>query len=71
MLMRMGESPYMKSYRQAKTAESPRNTLSRGSAHQLIIQYQMVLSENIHESNITWTRQVIFEREQGMIDGRT
>lgn len=30
----------------------------------MIIQYQMVLHENIHESNILWTRQVIFEKEQ-------
>ena len=57
----MGPQPYTKNHTQVRKAESRRNYLPQGRAHQFVIQYQMLLSENVHTSYITQTVQVVFD----------
>ena len=52
--------PYPKYYRQLRKSGSKRNSLPQGRAHQLIIQHQIVIPENIHRNNIIQTKQLIF-----------
>jgi hypothetical protein len=54
-----GPNP-MKNYRQPRIAESFRNGLFQGRAHQLVIQYLMAIPEYIHMRNITQTEYVTF-----------
>lgn len=68
---RRKHQPYTKRYRQLKNAETKKILfLRKEHTNWLVTQYQIVLPENIHESNILWTRQVIFEKEQEMICGK-
>ena len=52
--------PYTKNYRPLRDAESGRNSLPQGRAHQLVIQYQMVSLENRHTHNIIQAEQGVF-----------
>jgi hypothetical protein len=62
MLLDRGEAhkTYMKNYRLLKNPESRRNSLLQGQAHQLIIQYQIVSTENKHPSDAVQTEQFVF-----------
>ena len=51
----MRPQPYTRNYRDA---ESGRNHPPQGRAHQLVIQYQMVSPENIHQGNLTLSEKV-------------
>ena len=58
----MRPQPYTKHYRQLRNAESGKNSLPQGGAHQWIIQYQLMSHESIDSSNITQAVQVIFRK---------
>ena len=62
MLLDRGEAhkTYMKNYRLLKNPESRRNSLLQGRAHQLVIQYQIVSTENKHPSDAVQTEQFVF-----------
>ena len=60
MLMWKMEStwPYTKNCRQLRNAESKRNHLLQGGAHQWVIQHPLVSPENIHTSNTALAERV-------------
>lgn len=55
--------PYTENQRSLKNAKGRRSP-PHGKAHQLVIQYHMVIPENIHVSNIIHTNQSIFRKIQ-------
>lgn len=52
--------PCTKNYRQMKNDENKKNCLPEERPQQIVIQYQMVRSENIHINHIIQTEQVVF-----------
>jgi hypothetical protein len=56
----MRPQPYTNNYRQLRSAESGRESLPKGGAHQLVVQYQMVSLKNIHTRNTIQAGLVIF-----------
>lgn len=58
-------STYTKSYRQPRHAEGRRNGLPQGRAHQLDIQYQMILVVKTYVQ-ILWYRQQVVVTDLGM-----
>jgi hypothetical protein len=50
---------FIKNYRQPRNAETGRNRLFQRRTHQLVIQYQIVSTENTHKGSIQ-TEQVVF-----------
>lgn len=47
--------PYTKYDRQIRNVKNWRNDLPQGREYQLLMQYQIVMSENVHTTNITQT----------------
>lgn len=52
---------YTKNDRQLRDAEGRRNSLPQKRAHQLVIQHQMVSTENVHASSIIQNEYMVWE----------